>query len=190
MCEVRCNPEAGCVQPRISKARSADHSCLAPASPTLDNFVMPQSLARVVIHTVFSTKDRFPFLQNAASRSEVHAYLGGCAKTLGSLPIQIGGVEDHVHLLTTLPRTLAMSDFVKEVKRVSTNWNHERGAEWAKFRWQAGYGIFSVSESNVPQVVRYIEDQDKHHRTATFQEEFRALLRKHNLTWDEAYVWD
>lgn len=190
MCMVRCNPEVGCVQPRMSKVRFVDHSILARVSSTLDNFAMPQSLARVVIHTVFSTKDRFPFLQNPAYRAEVHAYLGGCVKTLGSLPIQIGGVADHVHLLTTLPRTLAIADFVKELKRVSTNWIHERGAEWAKFHWQAGYCAFSVSESNVPQVIHYIETQEEHHRTITFQDEFRALLRKHNLTWDEEYVWD
>lgn len=151
---------------------------------------MPQSLSRVVIHTVFSTKGREPAFQNPAFRAEVHAYLGGCAKTLDCLPIQIGGVADHVHLLTTLPRTLCIADFVKEVKRVSTGWIQERGGLFAQFHWQAGYGCFSVSESMVPKVVRYIEGQEEHHRTITFQDEYRELLRRHGQKWEEQYVWD
>ena len=151
---------------------------------------MPQSLSRVVLHTVFSTKDRFPFFQNAPFRADVDAYLGGCAKSLDCLPIQIGGVADHVHLLTTLPRTLCIADFVKEVKRVSTNWIQERGALWTKFHWQAGYATFSVSESNVPKAIHYIEAQEEHHRLTTFQDEYRALLTKHGQKWDETYVWD
>ena len=88
---------------------------------------MPQSLGRVVIHTIFSTKGREPAFQNVAFREEMHACLGDCAKTLGCLPIQIGGVSDHVHLLTTLSRTISIAEFVKEVKRVSTGWIQERG---------------------------------------------------------------
>jgi putative transposase len=152
--------------------------------------IMPQSISRVVIHTVFSTKGREPAFQNAACRSEVHAYLGGCAKTLDCLPIQIGGVADHVHLLTTLPRTLCIADFVKEVKRVSTGWIQERGGLFTQFHWQAGYDCFSVSESMVPKVVRYIEGQEEHHRVITFQDEYRELLRRHGQTWDEQYLWD
>lgn len=151
---------------------------------------MPQSLARVILHTVFSTKDRFPFFQNPVFRAEVHAYLGGCAKSLDCLPIQVGGVADHVHLLATLPRTLAIADFIKEVKRVSTIWIHERGPEWTKFHWQSGYGVFSVSESNVSAAARYIENQEHHHRVTTFQDEYRALLQKHGIAWDESHVWD
>jgi putative transposase len=151
---------------------------------------MPQSLARVLIHTVFSTKDRDLAFQDPAFRSEVHAYLGGCAKALGCLPIQIGGVTDHVHLLTTLSRTLAIAEFVKEVKRASTNWIQERGGLFRQFHWQAGYGCFSVSESKMAAVVRYIEAQEAHHQTISFQDEYRELLRKHGQTWDETYLWD
>jgi REP element-mobilizing transposase RayT len=151
---------------------------------------MPQSLSRVTLHTVFSTKDRFAFFQNPAFRSDVHAYLGGCAKSLDCLPIQIGGVSDHVHLLTTLPRTLAIADMVKEIKRISTNWIRERGGEWSQFHWQAGYATFSVSESNLPPLIRYIEHQEEHHRVTTFQDEYHALLAKHGQRWDETYVWD
>lgn len=151
---------------------------------------MPQSLSRVIIHTVFSTKHRELVFTDMPLRLELHAYLGGCAKTLDCLPIQIGGVADHVHLLTTLPRTLCIADFVKEVKRVSTGWLQERGGSCAAFHWQAGYGCFSVSESLVPTVAAYIENQEKHHRTLSFQDEYRELLRRHGESWDEAYVWD
>ena len=151
---------------------------------------MPQSLSHVILHTVFSSKERFPFFQNTAFREEVHSYLGGCAKTLHCLPIRVGGVADLVHLLTTLARTVAIADFVKEVKRVSCNWIQERGAQWEKFHWQAGYATFSVSESKVAEVVAYIENQEAHHRVQPFQEEYREFLRRHGEQWDEKYVWD
>ena len=151
---------------------------------------MPQSLSRVVIHTIFSTKDRFPVFQNGDFRAEMHAYLGGCAETLGCLPIRIGGVADHVHLVTTLGRTIAIADFVKEVKRVSTAWIQERGGPYGGFHWQSGYGCFSVSESKVPEVVRYVETQAAHHERVGFQEEYRDFLRRHGESWDERYVWD
>lgn len=163
---------------------------LRPSPPRLNIAAMPQSLARVLIHTVFSTQGREPVFHDAAFRAEVHAYLGGCAKTLDCLPLQIGGVADHVHLLTTLSRTLSIAEFVKEVKRVSTKWIQERGGPFAKFHWQAGYGCFSVSESNVEAVRRYIANQEAHHQKRSFQDEFRELLRRHAQTWDEQYVWD
>ena len=151
---------------------------------------MPQSISRVVLHTVFSTKARVPAFQSAAFRGEVHSYLGGCAKTLDCLPIRIGGASDHVHVLATLARTISIAEFVKEVKRVSTGWIQERGGLFRQFRWQTGYASFSVSESDVPIVVRYIEGQDEHHRVVTFQDEYREFLRVHGEKWDERYVWD
>ena len=96
----------------------------------------------------------------------------------------------HVHLLTTLSRTIAIADFVKEAKRVSCNWIQERGARWSKFHWQAGYATFSVSESKVADVIHYIENQDAHHRAQTFQDEYRDFLRKHGEEWDKKYAWD
>ena len=151
---------------------------------------MPQSLARVVLHTVFSTKKRIPFLIEPGFRAEVHAFLGACAKAMESVPIEIGGVADHVHLLTTLPRTIAIAEFVKELKRVSTNRIHMQRRDLEEFHWQAGYGIFSVSESVVPVVARYIRNQEVHHRASTYRAEYRTLLRKHGVVWDEAHVWD
>jgi REP element-mobilizing transposase RayT len=95
-----------------------------------------------------------------------------------------------VHLLTTLPRTIAIAEFVKELKRVSTNRIHMQRRDLEEFHWQAGYGIFSVSESVVPVVARYIRNQEAHHRASTYRAEYRTLLRKHGVVWDEAHVWD
>ena len=151
---------------------------------------MPQSLAQVYLHTIFSTKDRCGFLEDPQIRTDTHSYLAGCAKALGCLPVRIGGVADHVHLLTTLSRTLSIADFVKEAKRASTIWLHERGGAWEKFHWQSGYGVFSVSQSNVDAVANYIDHQEEHHRKESFQDEFRRFLAKHELVADERYVWD
>ena len=151
---------------------------------------MPQSLSKVLIHTIFSTKNREPYFKQAAFRGEPHSYLGGAAKSLACQPLRIGGVSDHVHLLTTLSRTVAIAEFVKEVKRVSTLWIQQRSAAYRNFRWQSGYGAFSVSESKVTEVSRYIGDQKEHHRRVTFQEEFRELLRHHGVKFDERFVWD
>jgi REP element-mobilizing transposase RayT len=139
---------------------------------------------------VFSTKERPAAFQNPALRAELHAYLGGVSKTLDCPPLIVGGVADHVHLLGRLGRTVTQADWVKELKRVSNIWVKERGPEWTLFAWQSGYGCFSVSQSNVTRVSDYIANQEAHHDKIGFQDEFRALLRKHNLEWDERYVWD
>jgi len=149
---------------------------------------MPQSLAAVYLHLVFSTRDRRPFLADKALRDPMHAYLGGIARTLECEPIRVGGVEDHVHLLVGFPRTLSVADLIKELKRVSTLKMRDDGH--ADFFWQSGYGAFSVSKSNLPEVARYIENQEEHHRHLSFQDEYRAFLKKHDLVWDERHVWE
>ncbi len=152
---------------------------------------MPQSLARILIHTVFSTKDRVPFLRDAAIRAEMHSVLGGCAKSLECNPIIVGGTPDHVHLLTTLARTVDVAEFVKETKRASTNWiKANKGEAYASFHWQAGYGCFSIGQSQVEDARRYITNQEEHHREVSFQDEFRAFLRKYEIEYDEQHVWD
>ena len=105
-------------------------------------------------------------------------------------PLCIGGVADHVHLLTMFPRTITIADFVKETKRVSSIWVHEGEAGSDSFHWQSGYGVFSVSQSQVDTVRRYIECQEEHHRRVSFQEEYREFLKRHNVAFDERYVWD
>ena len=151
---------------------------------------MPQSLAAVYLHLVFSTKHRHPFLQNKNIREATFQYLGGISKTLECAPIRVGGMEDHAHILARFGRTISMAEWVKELKRVSTLWLHEHGTEYKEFQWQAGYAVFSVSQSNLDGVVDYIERQEEHHKQTTFQNELRALYRRHNIEFDERYVWD
>src|SRR3974377_1494694 len=150
---------------------------------------MPQSLAKILVHTVFSTKERRPFLAERSLREELHRYLGGILKHLDCQPIIVGGVEDHVHLLASLSRTCAAAEMVKEVKRGSSLWAKERDASMRDFAWQNGYGMFSIGASQIEEVRRYIAEQEQHHRKITFQDEFRVLLKRYQLASDERYVW-
>ncbi len=151
---------------------------------------MPQSLSAVYVHLVFSTKERRPALRDQSTRESLHAYLGGVSKQLECPPVIVGGVEDHVHILGRFGRTITQAEWVKELKRVSNLWLKEQGREYADFQWQAGYADFSVSQSNLEQVIQYIMNQEEHHRKMTFQDEVRAMLRKHQIEFDERYVWD
>src|SRR5437868_15489038 len=144
---------------------------------------MPQSLSAVYIHLVFSTKERQAFLRDKGVREALHAYLGGISKRLECPPIQIGGVEDHVHILARFGRTITQAEWVKELKRVSNPWLKEQGSDYADFEWQGGYADFSVSQSNLEQVKQYIAGQEEHHRKIGFQDELRTLLRKHEFEW-------
>ena len=151
---------------------------------------MPQSLAAVYVHAVFSTQGRRAVFRGADLRAETHAYLGGVSKTLDGPPLIVGGIADHVHVLGRLGRTIPLADWVKELNRVSSLWLNGRGVERGGFAWQRGYGCFSVSHSNVAEVTEYVADQEARHAKMGFQDEFRALLRKHDMEWDERYVWD
>ena len=151
---------------------------------------MPQSLSAVYIHLVFSTKERRPFLCDKTARDSLHSYLGGISKQLECPTIIVGGVDDHVHLLARFGRTITQAEWVKELKRVSNGWLKVQAPDLADFEWQGGYADFSVSQSNLAQVTAYIANQEEHHRKTNFQDEVRALLRKHNVDFDERYLWD
>jgi putative transposase len=151
---------------------------------------MPQSLSAVYIHLVFSTKERRPWLRDSAFRQSLHAYLGGVSKQLECAPLLVGGTEDHIHLLARFGRTISQAEWVKELKRVSNLWLQEQNREFQDFQWQGGYAAFSVSQSNLIQVEKYIAGQEEHHRKMTFQDELRALLKRHQIEWDERYLWD
>ena len=151
---------------------------------------MPQSLAKILVHTIFSTKDRRPFLHDAVLPQELHHYLGGILKNLDCQPIIVGGVEDHVHLLAGLSRTGAPAEMVKEVKRGSSLWIKQRDAAMRDFGWQNGYGIFSIGSSQIEDARRYIAEQEQHHSKLSFHDEFRLLLRRYEVVYDETYVWD
>jgi REP element-mobilizing transposase RayT len=151
---------------------------------------MPQSLAQIYLHLVFSTKDRRPFLQDPAIRQKLHSYLKGICKKQDCPWLAVGGVEDHVHIACRLSKTMTVSSLIKELKQGSSIWVKSEFKGMAAFHWQNGYGAFSVSPSHLPALTRYIGDQDKHHGRESFQDELRRLLQKYNIAFDERYVWD
>ncbi|MEX1139773.1 MAG: IS200/IS605 family transposase [Bacteroidota bacterium] len=151
---------------------------------------MAQSLSKVLLHIVFSTKNRFSFLIDREIRAQMHAYLGGICRGVDCPALIVGGVADHCHILCRLHRTLSISDFVGNVKRESSKWIKTKGHVLTKFGWQNGYGAFSVGQSEVERVKAYIRDQEIHHKTKTFQDEYRAFLREFEIDYDERYVWD
>jgi REP element-mobilizing transposase RayT len=151
---------------------------------------MPQSLAQIYVHLIFSTKHRNPYLVDLDFRSRLHAYLVGICKNLGSPSIQTGGVADHVHMLCRLGKTNDVSALIRDLKRDSTKWVHQENSRLREFSWQMGYGAFSVSPSHVDALVEYIANQEAHHKTESFQDEFRRICKKYGVEIDERYVWD
>jgi len=151
---------------------------------------MAQSLSRLWTHLIFSTKDRFPFLSDKMIRKDMHAFLATMLREQNCETLIVNGVEDHVHALFALSRTNAIASVVKEIKRTSSGWVKTLSPKLTKFHWQGGYGAFSVSQSNLDGVIRYIENQEEHHKRITFQDEYRAFLKQYGIAYDERYVWD
>ena len=151
-------------------------------------YVMSQSLARLLVHSVFSTKERRPFVRSEEVRTEIYAYIAGILRNLQSPSIIIGGAEDHIHILSALSKNVALSELIGRIKGSSSKRLKEKGIHG--FAWQNGYGAFSVSESQVAAVTAYIANQAEHHRQFSFQDEVRQLLKRHHTAFDERYVWD
>jgi putative transposase len=151
---------------------------------------MSQSLANVLLHIVFSTKHRQPFLKSEGLRRELEGYIVGILKNQNCPSLAVRCVDDHIHILCSLSRTITIARLLEEIKSSSSAWVKAHACGAKDFYWQNGYGAFSVSQSNVEQVKQYIANQDEHHRKLSFQDEFRLLLRKHAIEWDERYVWD
>jgi len=150
---------------------------------------MPQSFGSLQVHLVFSTKGREPWIvPDIAQR--LYDYIGGTLRGNKCTLLDAGGMPDHVHLLISMSREMSAADLARIVKSTSSKWIHDTFPNMAYFAWQAGYGAFSVSYSELGGVKRYIGNQAEHHRTMTFQDEFRLFLKKHDLEWDEKYVWD
>lgn len=147
---------------------------------------MPQSLAHILLHVVFSTKDRRPFVAQAV-RPDLHAYMAATVRGLGCECPRVGGVEGHVHVAVRLSRTLAVASLVEDLKVSSSKWMKTRDADFA---WQRGYGAFSVGSKDQDALFTYIDGQEKHHETVSFQEEYRRFLVKAGIAFDERYVWD
>lgn len=152
-------------------------------------YPVPQSLAQVLVHLIFSTKNREPFLR-ASYRCAAHSYLATVARSTGCACYRVGGISDHVHLAIGLSRTTAIANVVETLKTSSSKWLKTQSAEMSGFGRQRGYGVFSVSPSNRNVLCSYIDDQEEHHRTRSFQEEYRFFLSKYSVPFDERYVWD
>ena len=150
---------------------------------------MPQSLSKVYVHIVFSTKYREHKIDRSI-RGSLYSYIGGICKHLECYPIQVGGFSDHVHVLCALSRKVTQAQLLEEIKKRSSRWIKRQDAKYSDFYWQNGYGIFSVKPTDIEIIKRYIINQEIHHRKKTFKAEYRAFLKKYNVEYDERYVWD
>jgi putative transposase len=150
---------------------------------------MPQSLSAILIHLVFSTKHREPFITPAVE-TELHPYMATVFRELKSPSLAINGTSDHLHILFSLGRVIKVADLVEEIKTESSKWIKTKGREFRNFHWQAGYGAFSIEQSNVGALKRYVRNQKLHHRHITFQDEYRKFLKSYGIDYDERYVWD
>ena len=150
---------------------------------------MPQSLSNVYVHIVFSTKYREKTIDDLIKTS-LFEYLGGICKGFECNPIRIGGHQDHIHILCQLSKKMTQVELLENVKKQSSKWIKTKDERYSNFYWQGGYGIFSVNPSEIDTVIEYIDQQEQHHSKRTFQEEFRAFLKKYKVDYDERYVWD
>jgi REP element-mobilizing transposase RayT len=145
---------------------------------------MPQSLSNVILNVIFSTKNREPWL-DAGVRPRMHAYLATICRDIGVEMARVGGMADHVHIVTTLPRTISQAEIVEQIKKTSSKGIKTLDGRYRGFFWQRGYAAFSVSPSQLEGVLDYVDTQENHHRGRTFQEEYRDLSRKHGVVFDE-----
>jgi REP element-mobilizing transposase RayT len=151
---------------------------------------MSQSLVQIYLHIVFSTKNRQPFLRNKPLRERTYGYMAGICENLDCPALIIGGVENHVHILCRFGKTIELAALLRELKRDSSKWIKDNDSRLTDFPWQAGYGAFSVSPSNIDALKEYIRNQEEHDRQESFQDEFRRLCQKYGIEIDERYVWD
>jgi REP element-mobilizing transposase RayT len=150
---------------------------------------MPSTYTNLLYHIVFSTKDRIPLITGNL-QEELYNYIGGIIRAEGGVQLEIGGMNDHVHILGKFKPAISVSEMLNKIKSNSSKWANDHKMKLRKFGWQEGYAAFSVSESQVPLVREYIRNQDEHHRKQTYQEEFLALLERHGIKYDPKYLWD
>ena len=150
---------------------------------------MPQSIASVYVHMIFSTKNRIPLIIPEI-RSNLWSYLGGICRGLHCTPVQIGGTADHVHLLCILSRNIAIQELAAKIKAESSKWMKNQIPPVPDFQWQTGYGAFSVNPKERQVVIEYIANQEKHHHIRSFQDEFLLFLKKYDIPYDEKHLWD
>jgi putative transposase len=155
----------------------------------ITEYKMPSTHTNLLYHLVFSTKCRIPLITPNVE-DELYNYIGGIIRGEGGTMLEIGGIAEHVHILTRFKPSIPLSELLAKIKGNSSKWANENKMKLRKFGWQEGYGAFSVSDSQVQAVTKYIRSQKEHHRKQTFQEEFVALLRKHGIEYDERFLWD
>ena len=151
---------------------------------------MSQSLSRILVHIIFSTKNRFAFLIDKNNQLQMHAYLASVFNENNYRAIVVGGTGDHVHILCLLDRNHAISEIVKKAKVNSSSWAKTLGGICRKFAWQSGYGAFSIHQSQIESARGYIQRQEEHHRWKTFQEEYLDFLHEYRVPYDERYIWE
>ncbi|HSI75064.1 MAG TPA: IS200/IS605 family transposase [Lunatimonas sp.] len=150
---------------------------------------MGQSLAQIYIHLIFSTKNRQPLL-HSPFEEELHRYIGGICNRKDCIPIKIGGYTDHVHILCKLSKKVTIMNLLEEIKSHSSKWIKTLDKSLENFYWQDGYGAFSINPAQIDAAIKYIANQKEHHKKISFQDEYRAFLRKYHVEYNERYVWD
>lgn len=150
---------------------------------------MSQSLADIILHVVFSTKERLPLIK-IEIQEELYRYISEVCSNLSCPIISINGIEDHVHILLHLGRTIAISNLISEIKSSSSRWIKSKSHHFRDFNWQRGYGAFSVSRMNIENAKRYLASQKEHHKKISFKDEFLSMLKRAQIQYDEKYLWD
>ena len=148
---------------------------------------MANTYTNLLYHIIFSTKERRPLISKAL-QDDLYSYMGGIIRAEGGVLLEIGGVSDHIHLVAKLKPDTAVATILRVAKAKSSKWANERGPA-GSFRWQTGYGAFTVSESQLPDVRADVQHQEAHHRTMSFQDELLKLLERHGIQYDERYLW-
>ena len=175
-------PETNTLHPGLVRDAPLGHKLIV-------ELTMPQSLSNILIHLIWSTRDRRPCL-DPSTRGKTHAFLAGVVRQCDCEAYRVGGPTDHVHLAVRLSRTVSVADLVEDAKAASSKWLKTQGPEFADFSWQLGYGAFSVGMSQKEALLLYIDNQEEHHRTRSFQDDSRDFLSKYGIGFDERYVWD
>ena len=150
---------------------------------------MANTFTSINVHIIFHVKSTGIKILNK-DLEKTFAYIGGIINGIGGIPIEIGGITDHIHILASLPKNMSLSDFVRTVKSDSSRWIKTIDKYYNKFLWQEGYGAFSVSSSSVIKTINYIRNQEKHHKTMTFRKEYKLFLEAYGIQYDEKYAFD
>lgn len=149
---------------------------------------MSQSLSKLYVHLIFHVKNNIGLIR-AEDEKELYAYMGGVIKSSSSIPVNINGTEDHVHVLCIMSKNISLSDLMEDIKKNSSRWIKTKGTHYQNFAWQGGYAGFSVSQSKVDVVSRYIDNQKEHHKHQTFREEYIQFLKEYGIEYNEDYLW-